>query len=66
MVSNKHIKPVLVGGIGEKKSNGGKQWYQQDRIYDSRAIAMCLPANLSSGSYLYLVEVQNEKISNSS
>lgn len=66
MVSNKHIKPVLVGGIGEKKSNGGRQYYQQDRIYDSRAIAMCLPANLSSGSYWYLVEVQNEKISNSS
>ena len=22
-----------VGGIGEKKSNGGTQWYQQDRIY---------------------------------
>ena len=25
---------VLLGGIGEKKSNGGTQWYQQDRIYD--------------------------------
>jgi site-specific DNA-cytosine methylase len=28
------IKPKVLGGIGEKKSNGGKQWYQQDRIYD--------------------------------
>lgn len=26
--------PRVVGGIGEKKSNGGRQWYQQDRIYD--------------------------------
>ena len=26
--------PKVLGGIGEKKSNGGTQWYQQDRIYD--------------------------------
>lgn len=25
----------VIGGIGEKKSNGGTQWYQQDRIYDN-------------------------------
>lgn len=30
------IAPKVVGGIGEKKSNGGKQWYQQDRIYDDK------------------------------
>ena len=45
--------PQLVGDIGEKKSNGGSQFYQQDRIYDSNAIAMCHPANLPSGSYMY-------------
>ena len=28
-------KPQVLGGIGEKKSNSGTQWYQQDRIYDS-------------------------------
>ena len=28
-------EPKLVGGFGEKKSNGGTQWYQQDRIYDN-------------------------------
>lgn len=27
-------KPKVVGGIGEKKSNGGTQFYLQDRIYD--------------------------------
>jgi DNA (cytosine-5)-methyltransferase 1 len=27
-------KPKVLGGIGEKKSNGGRQFYQQDRIYD--------------------------------
>ena len=26
--------PKVVGGVGEKKSNGGRQYYQQDRIYD--------------------------------
>ena len=26
--------PQVLGGIGEKKSNGGTQWYQQDRIYN--------------------------------
>lgn len=29
------LEPKVVGGIGEKKSNGGKQWYQQDRVYDN-------------------------------
>lgn len=46
-------KPKLVGGIGEMKSNGGTQYYQQDRIYDGNGIAMCHPANLPSGSYMY-------------
>lgn len=27
--------PKVIGGIGEKKSNGGTQWYQQDKIYDN-------------------------------
>ena len=48
-------KPKLIGGIGEKKSNGGSQYYQQDRIYDSQSIAMCHPANLQTGSYLYQI-----------
>lgn len=28
------VEPKVIGGIGEKKSNGGKQWYQQDRVDD--------------------------------
>ena len=27
-------KPKCIGGVGEKKSNGGTQYYQQNRIYD--------------------------------
>ena len=39
-------KPEVLGGIGEKKSNGGTQWYQQDRIYDDNvAIAVTTSFN---------------------
>lgn len=30
------------GGIGEKKSNGGKQWYIQNRIFDSNGVSPAL------------------------
>ena len=56
VVVKNEIDPVLVGGIGEKKSNSGTQFYQQDRVYDSSSIAMCHPANLPGGSYKYLVK----------
>lgn len=58
VVVNAEIKPKLVGGIGDKKSNGGSQYYQQDRIYDSESIAMAHPANLPGGSYKYLDKEQ--------
>ena len=54
-------KPKLVGEFGEKKSNGGTQWYQQDRIYDSEEIAMCHPAQIPNGSYNYQVN-KNENV----
>ena len=43
-----------IGGIGEKKSNGGTQYYQQDRIYQGD-VALAHPANLPGGSYKYPV-----------
>ena len=30
------------GGFGEKKSNGGTQWYIQDRVYDSDGLSPAL------------------------
>ena len=30
------LEPQVIGGIGKKKSNNNKQWYQQDRIYDNK------------------------------
>ena len=56
-------EPKLVGGFGEKKSNGGTQWYQQHRVYDSEEIAMCHPAQIPNGSYNYQVnESENVRI----
>lgn len=46
---------VCIGGIGEKKSNGGTQWYQQDRIYQGD-IALAHPSQIPGGSYRYAVE----------
>lgn len=50
---NENIKPELRGGLG---SIWGTQYHQQNRIYDSTKIAMCLPANIPGGSYMYLVK----------
>ena len=55
------IKPVLVGGIGDKKSNSGTQFYQQDRIYSANSIAMAHPAQIPGGSYMYEVEENLDK-----
>ena len=38
---------MVWGGIGEKKSNKGTQWYQQDRIYDCYGISPALSNELS-------------------
>jgi len=47
-----------VGGLAEeKKSNGGTQYYQQDRVYKGD-IALALPANLPGGSYKYIVAMR--------
>lgn len=44
-----------IGGLGDKKSNGGTQYYQQDRVYQGD-VALAHPANLPSGSYNYVVD----------
>ena len=44
-----------VGGIGEKKFNGGQQFYQQDRVYQGD-IALAHPASIPGGSYHYVVD----------
>ena len=38
----KNNEPRVIGGIGEKKSNGGTQFYLQDRVYDNKIAAAIL------------------------
>lgn len=58
------IEPMLVGGIGEKKSNGGTQYYQQDRVYSMEGVAMCHPSQIPDGSYKYMEIKRVGQISN--
>ncbi len=44
---------IVWGGIGEKKSNGGTQWYIQDRVYDSNGICPALTSYKSD--YLIII-----------
>lgn len=40
------IGVVVIGGIGEKKSNNGTQWFLQDRIYNNNiATSICTSVN---------------------
>lgn len=41
----------LIGGIGEKKSNKGTQYYEQDRIYNGEQLATAIPAEKSFHPY---------------
>lgn len=41
---NKNDEIKVIGGIGEKKSNGGTQFYNQNRIYDNK-IATAIPTS---------------------
>lgn len=50
--------PILLGGFGTKNSNGGKQYYQQDRVYSSKTNSMAVVHSLDS--YMYLV-LDNDK-----
>lgn len=45
----------VIGGLGKKKSNGGTQYYQQDRGYHGD-IQPAQPAQLPGGSYNFLLE----------
>ena len=39
-------EPKVIGGIGEKKSNNGTQWFLQDRVYDNKiSPAICTSVN---------------------
>lgn len=50
--------PRVIGGLGEKKSNGGTQYYEQNRIYDDN-IATAIPAESSFHPYYKDASKQN-------
>jgi len=51
-------EPKVIGGIGEKKSNNGTQWYQQDRIYEDN-IALSLATGFNP---YYLSDLRIRKL----
>ena len=52
--------PIVIGGLGEKTSNDGQQWFQQDRVYDSDEVATSLSAKLPGGANMYDVPPQDD------
>lgn len=44
----------VIGGLGEKQSNNGRQFFQQDRVYQMGRTSLCIPSQIPDGSYKYL------------
>ena len=53
---NDNIVPLLMGGVGEKVSNGGTQYYNQDRVYSSESVSVAI-----STSFLPWYLVKDER-----
>ena len=53
----------VIGGLGEKKSNNGTQYFQQDRVYFGD-IQPAQPAQLPEGSYKYIVAMRGRGMNN--
>lgn len=47
---------AVVGGFGEKKSNSGTQWYQQDRVSHTHGLATSLNSQLPGGGQMYAID----------
>ena len=56
---NENINPVLKGGLGEKVSNGGTQYYFQDRVYSSESIAVSVTVAFNPW---YLIKVKKNEV----
>lgn len=56
---NDDTLPVLYGGLGEKVSNGGTQYYFQDRVYDVEHCAISMTAAFAPW-YLICLENNHE------
>lgn len=49
---------AVIAGLGEKKSNGGTQFYQQDRVYDGEGTATSLNSQMPGGGQMYGIKPQ--------
>lgn len=49
-------KVCVWGGFGEKCSNGGTQYYFQDRIYDTNGLCPALTTYMSKGYWIIVWE----------
>lgn len=56
MVYDECIPEVLIG-VGEKDSNGGTQWKQQNRVYDANKVAIAVCTHYNPW---YLIKEQNK------
>ncbi len=52
------LESECLGGFGDKKSNGGTQYFQHYRVYSMGDVALCIPSQLPGGSYNYLEKKQ--------
>lgn len=41
------LKPFVWGGLGKKKSNGGTQWFNQDRVYDTWTVSPAIETSFA-------------------
>ena len=48
--------PILLGGVGEKVSNGGTQYYLQDMVFDSSGFSTAVTTSFMPW---FLVEVDD-------
>ena len=56
-----NLQPFVIGGIGEKLSNKGSQWYQQNRVYDSRSVALCVDGSGIGTNYAIPIKNATEQ-----
>ena len=47
MKKKNDLKPFVWGGIGEKTSNGGTQWFNQNRIYETWTVSPAIETSFA-------------------
>ena len=60
-LKRKNKMPYLVGGTGDKKSNGGQQYYFQHRIYKAEDLALSI-ATINPYYYLRSEKMKDYRI----